>query len=150
MKFSDLLDPVETKLEIPIEKKKEIKEEDITQPIIKKEKEVKEDADRVVYVEFHNKVLEILKHVDKIIFLASKRKIGMNLLKALLDLSVAVVAYRKYLSNKNFLTTGGTAQRILKNQRKFKQLIVSQFIPFLGGSDRTLTAEFLNSWNKKA
>lgn len=148
MKFSDLLEPVEPKLKIPVEKKEVVKEAEIV-PVEKKVKEEKVDLDRAIYVEFHNKILEILKAVDKIIFLASKRKIGMNLLKALMDLSVAVIAYRKYLSNRNFLTSGGTAQRILRNERKFNQLIVSQFIPFLGGNDRTLTAEFLNKWNEK-
>jgi len=150
MKFSDLLEPEELR-----EAEPEIKKEGVptnVNDVVKKKENVKEpiDVDREVYLEFNKRILRILKDVDKIMFLASKRRIGVNLLKALFDLSADVLEYRKFLSNKNQLVNGGTASRMFRNERKFSQLILSQFIPFLSGNDKTLKAELLNEWNKKA
>lgn len=149
MKFADLL---EQEPSFNVEKLEPIKPEppkEEVQPIIKKEKVEPVDVDREVYLEFNKQMLGILADVNKIMLLASKRKIGVNLVKALWDLSVKVLAYRKFLSNKNIVTQGGTAQRIMRNQRKFQQLVVSQFIPFIS-IDKLMNAEFVNQFNKKA
>lgn len=148
MKFADLL---EQEPSFNVEKLEPIKPEppkEEVQPIIKKEKVEPVDVDREVYLEFNKQMLGILADVNKIMLLASKRKIGVNLVKALWDLSGKVLAYRKFLSNKNIVTQGGTAQRIMRNQRKFQQLVVSQFIPFIS-IDKLMNAEFVNQFNKK-
>lgn len=146
MKFADLLDDEPVRFDPP----KVIKEEPIIQQTPVKTVTPKIDLDRPIYVDFNNHMLAILKDVDTIMLLASKRKIGINLIKALFNLSVHVLEYRKLLSNKSSLVSGGTAQRMYRNRQKFSQIISGQFIPFLGGNDKSLTVEFLNEWNKKA
>lgn len=149
MKFADLLEPTPSFNVEKLEVIKEAEPEVVEQPIVRKEKVEAVDVDREVYLEFNKRMIAIMADVNKIMMLASKRKIGTNLVKALWDLSVKVLAYRKFLSNKNIVTQGGTAQRIMRNQRKFQQLIISQFIPFIS-IDRTMSAEFINEFNKKA
>jgi len=149
MKFADLLEQEPSFDVEKLDVVKKIEPEKVEQPIVKKEKVEPVDADREVYLEFNKRMLGIMADVNKIMLLASKRKIGTNLVKALWDLSVKVLAYRKFLSNKNIITQGGTAQRIMRNQRKFQQLIISQFIPFIS-VDKLMNSEFVNEFNKKA
>ena len=149
MKFADLLEQEPSFDVEKLDVVKKIEPEKVEQPIVKKEKVEPVDADREVYLEFNKRMLGIMADVNKIMLLASKRKIGTNLVKALWDLSVKVLAYRKFLSNKNIVTQGGTAQRIIRNQRKFQQLIISQFIPFIS-VDKLMNSEFVNEFNKKA
>lgn len=149
MKFADLL---EQEPSFNVEKLEPIKPEPPKEevvPVVKKEKVEPIDVDREVYLEFNKQMIGIMADINKIMLLASKRKIGTNLVKALWDLSVKVLAYRKFLSNKNIITQGGTAQRIMRNQRKFQQLIISQYVPFIS-IDKTMNSEFLNEFNKKA
>jgi len=90
MKFADLL---EQEPSFNVEKLEPIKPEppkEEVQPIIKKEKVEPVDVDREVYLEFNKQMLGILADINKIMLLASKRKIGVNLVKSLWDLSAKI------------------------------------------------------------
>lgn len=133
------------------EKKTEEDEEESKEDISKLKKKLKEEKEEHLkhILSAQLFLVDVFKDVEELLFLFSKGKIGLNLMKKLFDISKRLLEYRTSVSRINQNLSPLERLNFTNFYKRFSTLLRAYIIPALAGNDQKLKTTLLNHLKHK-
>lgn len=133
------------------EEKEDAEEDESKEHISNLKKKLKEDKEEhlknILTAQLF--LVDIFKDVEELLFLFSKGKIGINLMKKLYDISKRFLEYRASVSRMNQNLSPLERLNFTNFYKRFSTLLRAYIIPALAGADQKLKNTLLNHLKHK-